>query len=626
MCGIYVSTSNTFSSKKKLEIVDYYLRSRGPDSGKKIVIKDKISFLHRRLAIQDESVDGNQPMCSSEGDFIIVYNGEIYNTKELLHYLKEFHDLELKTNCDTEILIEGFKSEGIKFINKIDGIYAFIIYDKINEEIFAARDPLGIKPLLYSIQDDGILFSSDVKSLFHILEKPLPSNKAIVDLLSLTFVAEPITLFEEIKHLESGIIFHYNLNGEIISSSKINNLKNSIFYSGEDLKKSKTILDKLIKESVKSQTISDTKVGLFLSSGIDSSLILNYLFKIKYKISSAITLVWKPLMNPNDFQEPEKEAKLLASSMGFKSHLDLIAPTNIQGLDKVLSYMAIEGLSDPAALSTYHLSKKARSLGCKVMLCGQGADEIFYGYRRHKAIQLYNFIHRLPRINTNYLNRILSHIKIPYLYRNFKRLFKLISLFGLNKKRFIKKLYYWIDDDLVLKVLKNNHESSLDREINLLNAKSNITHEEIASLDLKFDLKSLNLRYADRMGMFSSIEVRVPFLSNRVLHYANSIPIKYKYSYFKNKRILREISKDHLPKYITNRTKTGFTFPLEEMLQNEQEYIQSLFEIENKFFNNYFNISFIKKYFELFFRGDKNNSQLIFTLIILKICFDDLYL
>ena len=194
------------------------------------------------------------------------------------------------------------------------------------------------------------------------------------------------------------------------------------------------------------------------------------------------------------------------------------------------------------------------------MLCGQGADEIFYGYRRHKAIQLYKFISRLPRINTNYLNRILSYIKIPYIYRKFKRLFKLISLFGLNKKRFIKNLYYWIDNDLILKFLKNNQESSLDREINLLDKKNNITHDEIASLDLKFDLKSLNLRYADRMSMFSSIEVRVPFLSNRVLHYANSIPIKYKYNYFKNKKILREISKDYLPKYITNRTKTGFTF------------------------------------------------------------------
>ena len=166
---------------------------------------------------------------------------------------------------------------------------AFIIYDKRNEEIFAARDPLGIKPLLYSIQDDGILFSSDVRTLFHILERPLPSNKALVDLLSLTFIAEPLTLFDEIKHLESGIIFHYNLTGEILNTYKINNLDNSIFYSGEDLKKSKTILDKLIKESVNSQTISDKKVGLFLSSGLDSSLILNYLFKIKYKISSAIT-------------------------------------------------------------------------------------------------------------------------------------------------------------------------------------------------------------------------------------------------------------------------------------------------------------------------------------------------
>ena len=112
MCGIFVSTSNSFSNIKKLEVVDYYLRSRGPDSGRKILIKDKISFLHRRLAIQDESDNGNQPMYSSGGDFIIVYNGEIYNTNELVNYLKDIHDLELKTNCDTEILIEVLSQKG----------------------------------------------------------------------------------------------------------------------------------------------------------------------------------------------------------------------------------------------------------------------------------------------------------------------------------------------------------------------------------------------------------------------------------------------------------------------------------------------------------------------------------
>jgi len=626
MCGIFVSTSKTFSEKKKLKIVNSFLSSRGPDSGETIVIKNKISLLHRRLAIQDESLAGNQPMYSSDGNLIIVYNGEIYNTNELIIYLKDKYNFELRSNCDTEILVEGFRKEGKDFINKIDGIYAFIIYDICKEEIFAARDPLGIKPLLFSFQNDGILFSSDVRSLFHILDKPLPSNKAIVDLLSLTFIAEPLTLFDEIKHLDSGIIFNYNLKGKILNTYKINNSFNSKVYKGEDFIISKNILDELIKQSVNSQTLSDKKVGLFLSSGIDSSLIFNYLNRIKYKISSAITLTWKPLMNANDFQESEKEAKLLSKYFGFKSHIELIASINIKGLEEVLSYMVIEGLSDPASLSTYHLSKKARSLGCKVMLCGQGADEIFFGYRRHKVIGIYKLISRFPRININLLNRILLFIKIPFLYRKIKRFNKLFSLFGLSKKKFIKALYTWIDESLILKILKKNEDSSLDKELSLINLNKDLNHEEIAALDLKFDLRSLNLRYADRMGMFSSIEIRVPFLSNNVVSYANSIPIKYKYNFFKTKRILREISKRHLPKFITNRPKTGFTFPLQEMLLNEKEYIYSLFDRENKVFNTYFDNEFIKKYFDLFFKGHAQNNQLIFTLTSLKICFDDLYL
>lgn len=625
MCGIFVSTSKSFLRDSHLNKANKFLKSRGPDSSNKLIFKNEVSFLHTRLAIQDQSEAGNQPMYSNNKEFIIVYNGEIYNSNLLKKYLKNKYSIKFKSKSDTEILIEGFCVEGKNFISKIDGIYSFIIYNKIKKKLYVARDPLGIKPLLYSVQKDGILFSSDVKTLFHLLNKPNPSNKAIVDLLKLTFIAEPITLFKEINHLESGKIFEYDLNGKVLNFDKIKTKKGSIFFKGESFRESIKILDDLLQESISLQTISDKKVGLFLSSGLDSTLILSYLEKIKYKISYPITLVWKPIMNSTDFQEPEKEARWLTKSLGLNSHLEISAKSDFISIEKALSYMITEGISDPAALSTYFLSQKANSLGCKVMLCGQGADEIFFGYRRHKAVQIYQLIKKFPKINDYFLTKLLNFFKLPFIYRFLKRLTKLISLFGLNPFDFIMKLYTWADNDLISNILNKNEESSLERELNFKNYNS-IDHKIIEDIDLKFDLKSLNLRYADRIGMLSSVEIRVPYLSNKIFNYATSLPRNYKYQLFSTKRIIRKLSRKYLPRYITNRPKTGFTFPLQEIFFYEKNYILKLFEKDNKIFNSYFNQIFIKRYLDNFFKGKDSNIQLIFTLIGLKICFDDLYL
>ena len=626
MCGIFVSSSNEFNNEEKLNIARSYLQKRGPDSSNILIIKDKISFVHTRLAIQDQSDFASQPMYSSNKNFIVVYNGEIYNKSELDFYLKEIYDLELKTNCDTETLIEGFCYEGVNFIEKIDGIYAFIIYDIENEQFFASRDLYGVKPLLYSCRNDGILFSSDVRSLFYLLDKPLPLNKSIIDLLSLSFVPEPSTLFREIKHLEPGIVFKYDLSGNIINTYKINGNFNTKKFKGENFKESIQIADKLLKESIKKQTIADKEVGIFLSSGLDSSLIFSYLMAMKYEIFFALTLIWKPLMNSNDFQQAENKAKTLSSHLGYEKHLEISPPSKIRGLEKILSYMVIEGLTDPAALSTYYLSKKARNLGCKVMLCGQGADEIFYGYRRHKVIPIYFLISKFKSLNNLFSEKILRFIKIPTIYRIVRRLIKLSSLFGLSKKAFIKNIYSLSSDSLISKLLNNFELSTLDKELNSIKYDNLISHETIEYLDTKFDLKSLNLRYADKMGMATSIEIRVPFLSNKLVKYIKSLPRNYKFRLFEGKRILKQIAKKLLPNFIIKRSKTGFTFPLEEILIQEKEFILELVNKENIIFNKYFNYYMVKKYFDSFYNGESINTQMLFSLISIKICLDDLYL
>ena len=203
---------------------------------------------------------------------------------------------------------------------------------------------------------------------------------------------------------------------------------------------------------------------------------------------------------------------------------------------------------------------------------------------------------------------------------------KLSSLFGLSKKAFIKNIYSLSSDSLISNLLNNFELSSLDIELNSIGKDNLISHETIEYLDTKFDLKSLNLRYADKMGMATSIEIRVPFLSNKLVKYIKSLPRNYKFRLFEGKRILKQIAKKLLPNFIIKRSKTGFTFPLEEILIQEKEFILELVNKENIIFNKYFNYYMVKKYFDSFYNGESINTQMLFSLISIKICLDDLYL
>ena len=625
MCGIFLSSSETYSSLEKINIAKKSLYNRGPDDENYIKFDDGLTMLHTRLAIQDETEAGKQPMFSALSDNVIIYNGEIYNLNYLKTYLKKKYSFIPTSNCDTEILLEGFSLEGKKFIEKIDGIYAFIIYNKSRGDFYIARDRLGIKPLLYSVVDGGILISSDVNTLFELLDHPIPSNKSIVDLLSLTFVPEPNTLFEEIKYFKPGFLFHINKLGVFKSIEKIGySIKTLTYNKSETLKSSVNTLHHLIRDSVKDQLIADSKVGLFLSSGIDSSLLLAILVEIKYELFLAITLTYPSVAFGTDSQESENKSERLVKEISDLKHLEITPPTSLEDYDKILNYLAIEGISDPAALATYHLSKVAKKKGCKVMLAGQGADELFFGYRRHKIVSLYKLLRIIPKINPSFLEYLLSIIKIPVIYSQLRRLIKLIRLCGNSPRELLLNLYTWIDKKLLKKLLVNSLNSTFEDDIETISVES-INHNIIEFLDFKYDLQSLNLRYSDRLGMHSSIEIRVPYLSNNLLNYAKSLPNNLKCRFFYTKFILRNLSKKLLPNFITKRSKTGFSLPLKSLLKNDKKLVIDVFKKNNLLFNNFFNKDKVDYLIESFYERNFNNSQLIFSLFILKKMFDKFY-
>ena len=613
MCGIFLSSHENFSSSEKLDIAKNSLRNRGPDDVNIYHYKDKVAMLHTRLAIQDESFAGKQPMFSKKSNNVIIYNGELYNTKYLKSYLKSKYSLKTNSTCDTEILLEGFSLEGKKFLEKIDGIFAFIIFDTDKKVFYIARDKLGIKPLVYSIVKNGLLVASDVNTLFEILDKPLPSKKSIADLLSLTFVPEPNTLFEEIKYFEPGFLFTFELNGNLRLKDKINSSIKTKLHSPKDrLETTIFKLQKEIEESVKSQLISDSRIGLFLSSGIDSSLLLSILAKLDYDLSLAITLRYPSIAKGTDSQESERQASRLIKEISDYKHLEISPPSSLNFYEEILNYLVIEGLTDPAALATYYLSKEARKQGCKVMLAGQGADELFYGYRRHKIITLF-------------LEKISLFIKNPFIFLKLRRFIKLLNLFGNSPNELLTNLYTWTDKKTLDKLLINSPSSSISDEIKSLSF-TNLNHNIIEYFDFKYDLKSLNLRYSDRLGMHSSIEVRVPYLSTSLIKYVRSIPTNLKCKFLSTKFILKALSKKYLPRYIINRSKTGFSLPLNSLLFKDKSFIFKILNKKNIIFNQFFNIKEVKNISQEFYENKTDNAQLIFSLFLLKKMFDDFYI
>ncbi len=625
MCGIFVSSSEIFSSSEKINIAKQSLANRGPDDCNYERFKNGLTLLHTRLAIQDESEAGKQPMFSNLSNNVIIYNGEIYNSKYLKSYLKKKYSFTPISNCDTEILLEGFSLEGKKFLEKIDGIYAFVMYNKVNGDFYVARDNLGIKPLLYSIVDKGILISSDVNTLFEILEHPLPSNKSIIDLLSLTFVPEPNTLFDEIKYFKPGFLFHISNLGEFKSIEKIeSSIKSKTYKKNETFEKSLDTLHKLMGKSVHDQLIADSKVGLFLSSGIDSSLLLSILVEMRYELLLAITLTYPSIAMGTDSQESENLASKLVSKISELDHLEITPPLSLYNYDKILNYLVIEGISDPAALATFHLSNLAKKKGCKVMLAGQGADELFFGYRRHKIVSVYKFLKKIPKINTSILEKLLSLIKIPSLYSKFRKFIKLLKLCGNSPTEILVNLYTWVDKKSLNKLLVNPVDSTFTDEVKN-NSLKTINHNIIELFDLKYDLQSLNLRYSDRLGMYSSIEIRVPYLSTELIKYAQSLPTNFKCRFLNTKYILKKLSKRLLPDFITKRSKTGFSLPLQSILKNDKKLVLEVFKKNNTLFNNFINKNEVDLLIKNFYEHKFNNSQLIFSLYILKKMFDKFY-
>ena len=562
MCGIagYYSPFHKFNKEDLIRMTDS-ISHRGPDAEGHFC-EGSVGLGHRRLSILDLSNAANQPMTSHCNNFVMVYNGEVYNYKEIASELiKINHGLTFKTSSDTEIILEAFVQWGPDFINKLNGMFAIAIYNKISEELFICRDRLGIKPLYYAQTAGELYFASELKSLLQLTQ--INKNihyKSIYNYLHLGYIPEPDTIYEGIKKFPAG---HYAVGNK-------NSFKFSPYWQIEDKLAKETFTDfpsakstfkNLITSSVKYRMISDVPYGTFLSGGIDSSLIT----AVAQQLSDKPVKTFSIGFSDSKYNEAA-HAKKIASFLGTDHHELYVSYNDAMKLTEAIIDTYDEPFADSSAIPTMLVSQMARK-HVTMTLSGDGGDELFMGYGA------YRWAKRLSSPITRFLPaEILSHL--PFLPNRYKRALMVLTHKGYNLQSHIFSQEQYLFSQYEMKMLMPQHSYSFNPQFNFENIPRKLSSvEKQALFDLKYYLKDDLLVKVDRASMKYSLETRVPLLDYRIVEFAINLNEHLKIKNGNLKYFLKNVLYDYVPEEMVNRPKQGFSIPLSLWLKKELNYL-----------------------------------------------------
>ncbi len=546
MCRIAAIVSNKISSEDaRIYAMTEAMHRGGPDDFGHIINTDLGYALgHRRLSIIDVSPSGHQPMVDEETDIEIVFNGEIYNYQELKKEL-ESKGHYFNSKSDTEILIKGYKEWGADMLPKLKGMFAFVLIDKTNQTLFAARDHAGIKPLYIGYNNEDVFFSSEIRGIKAIDENWQENPNWKIWFLTFGFLPDPVTTLKGVKPLPSGCYIKINLKTKeekIVSfySYKYNN--NIVPYQAA-VKKIKD----LVNQAVKRHLIADVPIGIFLSGGIDSSILAIIAQKQQKSVVETISIYF------DDEKYSEKEfQEIIVQQTGVKHHFYKITKEEF-----LSSWSDIyESLDQPStdAINTHFICKYAQKNGLKVVLSGLGADEIFGGYPSINRATKFNHYKRLAIINKflpSFINNSYPNKKLDFLSENIDA-----SEYLLYRGLFTPKDVAKILEITEKAVWKELNLFSFQENISILGSQNKATYYETAIY-----MQSQLLKDSDIQSMWHGLELRVPFLDIDLMTYVNNLHPSIKFSQSKTKQLLVDAYINELPEKIWNRPKQGFTFP-----------------------------------------------------------------
>ncbi|MDI1305135.1 MAG: asparagine synthase (glutamine-hydrolyzing) [bacterium] len=579
------------------------LEHRGPDD-KGLFIENNIGFGHRRLSILDISLAGHQPFLSEDGRYVLVYNGEIYNFKEFYPELKS-NGFDIRTSSDTEVLMKLFQLHDLKMLNRLNGMFAFAIWDKMEKKLTVVRDRMGVKPLYYSFYNETFYFASEQKALFTAGVPLKMAQDGLEEYIFNRFVAGENTLYQNVKKVLPGHIMTIHEGGKT-TTEKWWNLKKEI-QNQPEIKNPAEWFRETFDDSVKLRMVSDVPVGVLLSGGLDSSSVLASLHHQKYKDIETFNI---------GFKEKEHNeahlAKILANKFDYGFHTMQLEDKNL--FDKLLTSTYFQDepimhLSEPHLLAVSQMAKPS----VKVLLSGEGADEFMGGYVRYKALQYPSLLNSIATIGnldvftkqpryeklTRYAQIIKKSDLIIYngsnIYPN-----DIAETFGINtppKNEYRRQIY---------KEAKSLYPDNLRRQALYFDQ-----HTYLCSL----------LDRNDRCTMGASIECREPFLDPRLIVGLGSLEDKWLFAGKKWKFILKSAMQERLPDEILKFKKIGLSAPWGDYITKSPAFKDELesFSKSDLFQIPYFEHINIQKLIQNLQKGDTRMTPYIMPLFMMHI-------
>lgn len=606
MCG-FCGFVDTNIDNKNLILTDMMntIAHRGPDS-EGSYSDEHINMGFRRLSFLDLAA-GAQPLYNEDGRYVLTFNGEIYNYQEIREKLIEAGHV-FKTQTDSEVLIHGYEEYGTDLLNRLRGMFAFVIWDKEEQTLFGARDYFGIKPFYYTQTEAGFVYASEIKSIIkHPEVKKELNEEALETYLTFQYSALPETFFKGIFKLPPA---HYFILKD--GKMELTRYWEPSFNSIEDTLESYVDkIDAQMKESIEAHKISDVEVGSFLSSGVDSSYVAScfggdHTFTVGFS---------------NEQYNEISYAEELSKEIKIPNTNKVISPEEYWASLPSVQYYMDEPLADPAAVALYFVCQLA-SQTVKGVLSGEGADEFFGGYNIYKEPLDSAGYHKLPKGLRKFLASIAKAIPFRFKGKNF-----LIRGSKNIEERFLGNAYMFSVEER--KKLLKVQTSALDPfELvkplyDKVKDKDDIT--KMQYIDMNMWLSGDILLKADKMSMANSLEVRVPFLDKEVFKVASKIPVKYRVNKENTKYAMRLAAKRNLPPKVANKKKLGFPVPIRVWLKEDKYY-----NIVNEAFtsaaaNKYFNTSELLKLLDEHRAGKADNSRKIWTVFMFLVWYKEYF-
>jgi len=654
MCGIAGILSKNSNEQLKQHALGMAkaLSHRGPDAHDTWVSSNMLAMVHTRLSIQDLSPNGNQPMASHSGRYVIVFNGEVYNFQTLRTELESLGH-KFKGGSDTEVILAAIEEHGLKkALLQFEGMFAFALWDKKDESLTLCRDRLGEKPLYYGWVNNQFIWASELKALHtlpfwnaKIREESIPAY------LKYGYIPTPYTMHENIYKLIPGStlkftaeqVFNKSLNFSPFCSSNQNETHPEYYWNFSDIvsayknqpkvgyQASVNNLDELLQHVISEQMISDVPYGAFLSGGIDSSLVTS----IMQSLSSTPINTFTIGFSEKDFNEA-LFAKEISEHLGTNHHELYISSNDCLDLVPKIPDIMGEPFSDSSVLPAYFVSALARK-HVTVSLSGDGGDELFCGYNRYtKTNQIWNKVKHYPfslrktiaallnlfpatmvdniySIVSKFLNSDSKNTRVGL---KLQKLSKLLTLNDIDK--IYEMLISYCNDSNITAGISSNSPLLSSEVSNLLNKETNFIERAMA-IDTTTYLLDDNLVKVDRTSMASSLETRLPLLNHKVLEFAWALPLEAKLGVKESKRILRDVLYKRVPRELIERPKMGFSVPIAEWLKGPlKNWAENLLLEKTNLEHGYLNAKLIKKLWLNHLKGKQDNTASLWSILMFQ--------